>query len=62
MTIVVSYGSSKDEWGTVALIIEGLKHYKHQISAYRTTPGHAKNKDAHRIKLSVIFHAVYIFE
>ena len=60
--IEVSDGYFKEDWGSAALIIEGLDHATHQLSATCIIPGHPKDQDSYRSELAGIFHMVSIVE
>ena len=59
---MVSGGSFKENWGTMALIIEGESSYKRRITAKCTTPGNSEDQEAYRSELSGIIHGIMIIE
>ena len=51
MAIAVSDGSFKDMWGPSDLVIEGVRHNVHIITATSTTPGRSKDQEEYISKL-----------
>ena len=55
MSISVSDGSFKDRRGTSALVIEGVRHNFHRITASSTTPGRSEEQEAYQSNLAEIY-------
>ena len=55
-------GSFKEEWGTAAVITEGNENVRQRITSTSTTPGTAKDQDAYRRNLTVLYHVTSIIE
>ena len=60
--MAVSNGSSKKQWGTAALIIEGNNQGKHRIEVSFTTPGLPIDQDAYTSEISGNHHDVKFVE
>ena len=60
--ISVIDGSYKEDWGVVALIIEGSDHATHKITATCTSTGQLKYQDSYISEPTGIFHVVSIAE